>query len=143
MDIGSTFMKSLIKSPLRKLAGEHFAVISVPGRKTGKIYELPLNVTPSNGGYFATSLRSRTWWRNLRGGAEACLLLGGRQLPVRGEVIEAPQAVAVELEQYFIQNPGLARYFDVKTGPDGCPDPTDLARAATLRVAIRLRVIRV
>jgi hypothetical protein len=134
-------MKSLIKSPLHGLAGKSFAVITVTGRKTGKIYEVPLNVTPSGGGYFATSLRGRTWWRNLRGGVEACLLIGGRRLPVRGEVIEAPEAVVAELEQYFIQNPGLARYFDVKTGPDGCPDLADLARAATVRVAIRLRPI--
>lgn len=134
-------MKSLIKSPLRGLAGEHFAVISVPGRRTGKMYELPLNVTPSDGGYFATSLRSRTWWRNLRGGAEASLLLGGRRLLVRGEVIESPEAVVAELEQYFIQNPSLARYFEVETGPEGRPDPTDLRRAATIRVAIRLRVV--
>jgi hypothetical protein len=56
-------------------------------------------------------------------------------------LIEAPEAVVAELEQYFIQNPGLARYFDVKTGPDGCPDLADLARAATVRVAIRLRPI--
>ena len=143
MSIGSTFMTSLIKSPLRGLAGKSFAVIIVTGRKTGKIYELPLNITPSEGGYFATSLRDRTWWRNLRGGAAATLLIGGKPLPVQCEVIEASQAVVAELAQYFIQNPGLAHYFDVKTGPDGCPDPADLARAAMVRVAIRLRPVGV
>ena len=83
--------------------------------------------------YIAVSLRSRNWWRNLRGGRAANLRVAGKRYTVRGEVLEDHPAVVDALKQYFRQNPGYAKYFGVRLAPDGQPSSEDLDRAADTR----------
>jgi len=60
----------LIKSPFGKLMGENLAVITVTGRKTGRLISTPINVARQADVFTTTSTRERTWWRNLRDGVE-------------------------------------------------------------------------
>ena len=136
--ISNFFMKTIVNSPLHPLLGSRFAVITFEGRKTGKRYSTPINVTQDGDTFTAVSLRSRNWWRNLRGGRQAKLRVSGKQYVVRGEVLEDHAAVVDGLQQYFKQNPGYARYFGVRLAPDGQPSGEDLDRAADERVMIRL-----
>lgn len=136
--ISNFFMKTIVNSPLHPLLGKRFAVITVEGRKTGKHYSTPINVTQDGDTYLAVSLRDRNWWRNLRGGRQARLRVAGKQYAVRGDVLENRAAVVDGLKQYFKQNPGYARYFGVRLAPDGEPMSEDLDRAADERVIIRL-----
>ncbi len=135
--ISNFFMKAIVNSPLHPLLGKNFAVITFEGRKTGKRYSTPINVTQDGGAFTAVSLRNRTWWRNLRGGRQAQLRVSGRHYVVRGEVLEDHLAVADSLAQYFKLNPGYAKYFNVRLAPDGQPSGEDLDRAADERVIIR------
>jgi len=133
------FVKTLVNSPLHPLLGKSFAVITVTGRKTGKSIETPVNVVRLGETLMVISLRNRTWWRNLRGGRTARLRHVGKLLPVRGEVVEAPAEVSAGMSDYFAEYPGLAKYFNVTLGPDGKPDPRELARVAGERVLIKLQ----
>lgn len=135
--ISNFFMKTIVNSPLHPLLGNRFAVITFEGRKTGKRYSTPINVTQDGDNFTAVSLRSRNWWRNLRGGRQAELRVSGRQYIVRGEVLEDHGAVVDGLAQYFKQNPGYAKYFRVRLAPDGEPAREDLEQAADARVIIR------
>ena len=137
--ISNFFMKTIVNSPLHPMLGSNFAVITFEGRKSGKRYSTPINVKRNGDVFTAVSLRSRNWWRNLRGGRPAQLRVSGQQYTVRGEVLEDRSAVVAELAQYFEQNPGYAKYFDVRLAPDGEPLNEDLDRAADERVMIRLR----
>ena len=136
--ISNFFMKTIVNSPLHPLLGSRFAVITFEGRKTGKLYSTPINVTRDGDAFTAVSLRNRNWWRNLRGGRQAELRVSGRQYTVRGEVSEDHGAVVDGLTRYFKQNPGYARYFGVRLAPNGEPVSEDLERAADERVMIRL-----
>jgi deazaflavin-dependent oxidoreductase (nitroreductase family) len=136
--ISNFFMKTIVNSPLHPLLGNRFAVITFEGRKSGKRYSTPINVTQAGDTFTAVSLRSRNWWRNLRGGRGAELRVSGRQYTVRGEVLEDPGAVVDGLKQYFKQNPGYAKYFGVRFTPDGQLSDEDLERAAEARVIIKL-----
>ena len=137
--ISNFFMKTIVNSPLHPLLGSNFAVITFEGRKSGKRYSTPINVTQNGESFTAVSLRSRNWWRNLRGGRQAQLRVSGRQYVVRGEVLEDHDAVVGGLAEYFKQNQGYARHFGVRLGPDGQPSREDLDRAADERVIIQLR----
>jgi len=139
--ISNFFMKAIVNSPLHPMLGSNFAVITFEGRKSGKRYSTPINVTRNGDAFTAVSLRSRTWWRNLRGGQQAQLRVSGRQYEVRGEVLEDQGAVADGLAQYFKQNPAYAKYFSVRLAPDGQPSGEDLDRAADERVIIRLSAV--
>jgi deazaflavin-dependent oxidoreductase (nitroreductase family) len=136
--LGNFFVKAIATSPLHRMLGEGLGVITVEGRKTGRLYSTPINVTKENEGFTVTSLRSRSWWRNLRRGRTAQLQVSGRPYSVRGEVVEGHAEVARDLTRYFKQHPGYARYFGVRLAPDGEPIREDVERAAGERVIIHL-----
>lgn len=138
MNIGNAFMRAIALSPLHFLLGAGIAVIDVRGRKSGRTYSTPVNVVSDHRSYIVTSLRSRTWWRNLRGDQPAILTASGKRHNVRGQVIEDEAAVTAVLSDYFRAHPTYARYFRVKLAANGEPDTADIANAARERVVIRL-----
>ena len=73
-------------------------LVSVAGRKTGRIYTTPVNYIRDGDALTVISRRYRTWWRNLRGGAPVTLRLRGRDLRGTGEVTAVGgEAVAAAL----------------------------------------------
>ena len=136
--IGNFFVKAIVNSPFHPLLGDSIAVISVDGWKTGRRVSTPINVRREQDGWIVISMRKRTWWRNLRGGRTALLRLAGRQIPVRGDIVEARDEVIANLADYFRHNPGLVKYFDVQLDPEGNPDPAGLERESLKRVFIKL-----
>ncbi len=136
--IGNFFIKTIVNSPLHALLGDSFAVITVEGRKSGRLYSTPINVKRQKEGWIVISMRERTWWRNLRDGQTAILRIDGRKIPVRGKVVEEQNAVSAGLEDFFRQYPGYARYFKIRVDKNGKPDPVELGRAAGERILIQL-----
>ena len=136
--VSNFFMKTIINSPLHPLLGGSFAVITVEGRKTGRQYSTPVNVTQTGDGFTVVSLRSRTWWRNLRGGRLAQLRVSGKRYTVCGEVLERREEVIDGLARYFQEHPSYARHFGVRLDDGGQPVKDDLERVAGERVMIRL-----
>ncbi|MDJ1420542.1 MAG: nitroreductase family deazaflavin-dependent oxidoreductase [Candidatus Methanoperedens sp.] len=128
----------LLRSPLHMLASKSTLLITFTGRKSGKSYTTPVNYVPDGDVLYIVSLRSRTWWRNLRGGAHVIVRLRGRSLEAEGDVIEDYESVEKELMKYLQKVPQYGRYFKVRLDPGGHPDPEDVARAAQDRVMIRL-----
>ena len=136
--LGNFFVKTLITSPLHPLLGESFALITVTGRRTGNPITTPINTVCIEDVLTVISMRSRTWWRNLRSREVAQLRQAGRTFPVRAEVIEAPDGVDFWLKKYFTIYPGYMRYFEIIPDPDGKPSPQELQKVAGERVIIRL-----
>jgi len=134
-------MKSLLYSPLHGLVSKNVMSITFTGRKSGQVFTVPVNYVPDGDGLLTVSLRGRTWWRNLRGGAPVTIRLQGRELKAIAEVIEDEYAVATNLMALLQGAPGYARYLQVKPGPDGQPDFTDVCRAAQGRVIVRTRPV--
>jgi hypothetical protein len=138
---GNFIMKTMVQSPLHALVGDNLAVIMVEGSKTGKRYSTPINVVKDGEGFTVTSLRSRTWWRNLRDGKTAQLHVAGRKLPVQAEVVEDDAGVMKVLTEYFIAHPVYAKYYKVRLDDGGEPNLEDIRREAEQRVVVRLRLI--
>jgi len=136
--ISNFFMKAIINSPLHPLLGNAFGVITVEGCRTGKLYSTPINITRNGDDLTAVSLKSRTWWRNLRGGRQAQLRLAGRQFAVSSEVLESREAVIEGFRQYLKLNSGYAKYYGVHL-TDEQPAAEDLERLVSERVIIRFR----
>ncbi len=137
--IGNFFMKAIVNSPLHPLLGDNFAVITVEGRKTGKLYSTPVNVVNEGDAFTVVSLKSRSWWRNLRGGRPAQLRVSGQRYSVRGEVLENHDEVVEGLACHLKRHPGYAKYFGVRLAADGQPAGDDLERVADEKVIIHLR----
>lgn len=132
-------MIAFIKSPLGGIFGKGLAVITLKGRKTGKELSVPINIIDDKVKFTVISMRNRTWWRNLRGGAKVELWTKGQKLIVNGSVFEAPDEVKVALSQIFTQHFNMAKYFKVSFNPDGSLNGSDLDKAATERVVVKLQ----
>jgi deazaflavin-dependent oxidoreductase (nitroreductase family) len=140
--IGNFFMKAIIHSPIHAMLGPSFAVITVRGRKTGRKISLPINTIPQkDDSLLVVSMRNRTWWRNLEGGAQAGLRRAGKTTTVRAELITAEEKVAAGLSAYFAEYPGYAKYFDIPMLAECKPDPVRLRKLAGERVLLRLHSV--
>jgi deazaflavin-dependent oxidoreductase (nitroreductase family) len=134
----NALMSWLLRSPLHGMLSKGIILITVTGRKSGRKYTTPVNFVREGKMLWVTSLRQRTWWRNLMGGAPVSVLLAGRELKGRGEALTDEKAVRESLRTYLQKYPQYAKYFGVKFDPAGQPDPNDLARTAQERLMIRI-----
>ncbi len=133
-------MKWILRSPIHGLISKSVMLVTFAGRKSGKVYSVPVNYVRDGDQYLTVSYRQRNWWRNLRGGIPITIRMQGRDLKAVADVAEEAIPVAENLSALFHRAPQLARYLAVKLAPDGQPDPEDVARAASGRVVIHARL---
>jgi hypothetical protein len=132
-------MAALLRSPLHGMLSNNTMLITVKGRLSGREYTTPVSYSRQGEELWVISKRERTWWRNLRGGAPASLLMRGQQVPAYGEAVTDESQVASMLGEFLGHNPNLAKPLGVSM-PDGRADPQDLAESAKVRVFVRLRL---
>jgi hypothetical protein len=102
-------MRSLVRAGVRMGT---FAVLTVPGRRTGRGVHVPLVVFPYRGDrYLIASYGVVNWVRNLRAA-------GGRAELRRGRTTEKITAIELPAEQA-----GPILRFSLQTGPPGIPRP--------------------
>jgi hypothetical protein len=136
--IGNKFMIWMLRSPLHGIVSKNMALISVTGKKTGHLYQLPVNYQREAETVWITSYKYRSWWKNLRGGSPVVVRIQGVDFNGQAEVHETPNAVSDGLRTYFRLAPGMARYFSVELDAQGTPDSSDLARIVPGRVVVQI-----
>ena len=81
------------------------------------------------------------WWKNLRDGSSARILLRGEWKSVTPEVIGEPVVLAQTLRRMLAANPAVGVFMGIKPGPDGEPDAVALERERVRGfVVVRLRL---
>ncbi len=115
-------------------------LITVTGRKSGKRYTTPVSSIRDGETLLVISLKDRTWWKNLLGGAEVTVSLQGHALQARGEAFTDTETVAKTLLLILQRVPGYRRLYHLKLDATGQPEhPEDLTRLAQDRVIVRVR----
>lgn len=128
------FMVPLLKSPLHFFISGNTMLLNIKGKKSGKVYQVPVNYLQIGDRLLSISLSGRTWWRNLRGGTDVKVRLKGREFDAHAVVEEGQSEVSQLLGEYVSVVPQQAKYFDVQLDPSGKPE--DVARAAQGRVVV-------
>jgi len=126
---GNSFVKFILLSPLHSLLSKNTLLITVTGRKTGRLITTPVNYVRDNDALWVISKRDRRWWRNLRGGAQVSLHLRGRDIKGFAKAILDPTMVVTHLAGYIQQISYSARSLGIHTEA-GKPNFDDLARVA-------------
>lgn len=127
----------LLRSPLHGVMSGSVMLVTVTGRKSGKAYTTPVNYVEDGGVLWTTSLRSRTWWRNLRPApAPVTLRLRGADRRATGQAIEDAAAVTAAFERLFRLRPAYAGRFGVRSSGGGF-DPGGMAKVAAERVMVK------
>jgi deazaflavin-dependent oxidoreductase (nitroreductase family) len=133
----------LLKSPLHGFISRNVMLTTVAGRKSGNQISTPTNYLRDGNTLWVISWRERTWWRNLRGGANVRVLLAGRRVEGSGQVIEEEKAVAQSLFDYYRKVPQLAKYVQIGLDAAGLPVSSDCERAAKKMVVVRIDLIQI
>jgi len=133
-------LTTILCSPLHPLLSGNTLALTYIGHQSGRTYTTPVNYVRDGNRLWATSYRTRTWWRNLRGGMPVSLRLQGREVKATGQALEDEAAVIEALAAYLGKVPGWAKYFKVGLDANGQPNRNDIARAAKERVMIQFQL---
>lgn len=85
------FVRRLLRTSLPGRLRDQVMVIDFTGRKTGRLYSLPLSAHQIDGVLYA--MTSAPWKNNFRDGADAHVLHNGRATAMRGELLDDPAVV--------------------------------------------------
>lgn len=136
----NSVVKWLLSSPIHGVMSRNTMVIEYQGRKSGKRRSVPVNYQRRDSELLTTSLKSRVWWRSLRGGTPVRVLLRGRWYEARADVIEDEEGVARGISEYLELAPTWAKYFGVGLDAGGKPRSGDVLSSSRDKVVIRSRV---
>jgi F420H(2)-dependent quinone reductase len=131
----------LLNSRFHKMVSGSTVLLTIKGRKSGRLINVPVNYIRDGKTLWVVSDRNRIWWRNLTGGAPLTVLLTRKTRPARAEVILHDREVMHALGEYFKLAPHMAKYFKLKLDHEGNPGPSDLGAAARTRVVIKITLI--
>jgi len=135
---GNDFMIFFLRTPLHIFMGKTM-LITVTGRKTAKKYTTPVGYYRSNGNLWIISSRDRTWWRNVKDGAEVSLRLHGKDVTGFAEAVLDEESVANQVMEYVRQIPISAKSLGVRV-ENGEPHPKDAARLAKERLFVKIKL---
>ena len=130
----------VLKSPLHFLLSKGMMLITVTGRKSGKLISTPVAYLREGNTLWVVSRRTSKWWRNLRGGAVVQVHLAGRKMNGQGSLIEDQQAVAQRLFENFKADARGARFAQVKLDAAGQPIYADCERTAETMMVVGIKL---
>ena len=134
---GNDFVRFFLRTPLHVLLGNTM-LITVTGCKTGKKYSTPVGFYRENDSLWVMTSRNRTWWRNVKNGANVSLLLKGKTVSAFAEAELNEKAVEECMLDYIRQVPMAANPLGIRM-ENTVPNREDLARAAKDRLFVKIR----
>lgn len=128
LSLGTRLINSLFRVLTRLgLEATYRHILTVPGRKTGRLYSTPVDVIEfDDQRWLVAGYGPTNWVRNVRAAGEATLSRGRRSHRFRVEEADRPAAVPV-LRKYMTEIRVTRPYFDA------APDSPDQDVAAELR----------
>jgi hypothetical protein len=132
-----------VVSLLLQLPGVHrigsadIMLLEVTGRKSGRIYQIPLGYARYQSTVFTTT--DDRWWRNLRDGAPVRLLLARRWYRGVGQAVLDREMAMNGMRDLVAGCPRYAKWLNIARDQDGHAVAGDLARELDNgRIVIRI-----
>lgn len=104
---GNPFMKALLRSPLHGLVSHSYLIIGVTGRKSGRLYETPVQYQQVGETLWIITSAAYVWWRNLIGAAPVTVIVTLRGQPHTGTAAVHTDAATIQTALHTIY-PGLS-----------------------------------
>lgn len=133
---GNDFVTFFLRTPLHVFMGNTM-LITVTGCKTGRKYSTPVGFYREGDTLWVISNRDRTWWRNVKTGANVSLLLKGKTVKAFATAELDEKEVETRLLNYIHQMPMLARSLGIRMD-NKIPNADDVARVAKDRLFIQV-----
>lgn len=116
----------ILRSPLHGRLGEHLALLSFTGRRSGTTYTTPVAYAQTDDTLLLGTASG--WSRNLVGGAPVRVRLRGQERAGRAEVIADEGGMTDAYRTMLTLAPGFRRALAVRLDPSGEPNRDDVAR---------------
>lgn len=141
MAVANVVVRWLLRSPLHFLLSDTLLLLTYWGRKSGKRYTNPVSYTREGEVVTVTAFTSRTWWKQVRGGAPVLVEIKRQQLRGTAEVISDDQAaIAASLFALLLKHPHLAKGYHIPLEADGQPNPDAVHQLAHVVVLVRIHL---
>jgi len=137
---GNGFMSWVLRSPLHGMLSNGMMLITVTGSRTGKKYTTPVEYFREDELLWVMTSRDRTWWKNLRGGAEVSLLLKRKPVTAIAEPDLDAKAVEARMVEYIKHVPQAAKPLGIRI-ENGKANAEDIARTAEDRLFVKIKRI--
>ena len=130
-------LRALLQSPLHRAVSRDLMLLHVTGRRSGRVYVVPVGRHEHDGQLVASAAGARR--RNLAGGADLEVTLDGRRRRANGELVDDPQQVA-EIFGGLLARLGLkqANRLGLRGNVDRAPTVDELRAALVDRRVVRL-----
>lgn len=131
IDAVNPLVRWILRSRVHRLLDRMLVVLHVVGRRTGRVYRIPVGYLESGGRLWVVT--QHRWRSNLRGGGVVEVTARGRRVEMTATLEEDPDRVA-EIGRQLIQDLGwrrVCRWLGLQTDSATCPT------AATLAAAVR------
>lgn len=135
---GNDFVTFMLRTPLHHFMGNTMLII-VTGRKTGKKYTTPVGYYRVDETVWVITNRDRTWWRNVKDGADVSMRIHGKNVNGFAEAILDEEAIAARVGEYLVHVPLAIKPLGVRM-ENGEPHPEDAARLAKERLFVRIKL---
>lgn len=131
-------MEFILRAPLlHRIVSHTLMLISVRGRKTGRVYTTPVGFHWLDDAMYVPT--ASTWSRNLRGGARVVLTYRGRPRGGHGELIEDTGEVAAVYRRLLDEvGIGNARRLGFRVNEQRDPTDAELRQAVAERAIVRI-----
>ncbi|HSL46628.1 MAG TPA: nitroreductase/quinone reductase family protein [Anaerolineales bacterium] len=137
---GNDFVTFFLRTPLHVFMGNTM-LLTVTGCRTGKEYSTPVGFYRDGDTLWVMTSRDRTWWRNVKNGAQVSILLKGRTMDAfAGAELDA-KAVETRLRDYIQHIPMAAKSLGIRM-ENKIPNAEDLTRVAKDRLFVRIEPFR-
>lgn len=136
---GNDFMAWVLRSPFHGVLSNGMMLITITGCKTGNKYTTPVGYYREGDSLWVITSRDRTWWRNLRGGANVNLLLKRKPVTAFAEPELDEQAVVMRMSEYLHHVPMAAGQLGIRMDK-GKPNTEDIEQTAKHRLFVRIKL---
>lgn len=120
-------MRMALHSPAHFVFSDSVVVIKYKGRRTGNSYEVPVRYVEKDGVIQLYTDKRAGWWPNLKDNASITFRIRGRDVPYATQVlIDEPEKIKHELQDYLNKFPEDAVYHDVRLDSDKRPIEADI-----------------
>ena len=133
--------RAIARSPLHPLISDNIVVLIFPGKKSGKIYSIPVSyLETSDKEMVCLTDRPYIWWRNLINNKNIQILLRGKLLNAEADVeFENDDLIAENLTAMCIHSK-IDAYFANVGFKNDIPIETDIIAAASKMTLIKLSI---
>jgi len=136
---GNGFVTFFLRTPLHVFLGNTM-LITVTGCRTGKRYSTPVGFYKDGENLWVLTNRDRTWWRNVKSGADVSLLLKGKTVRALAEVELEKGSVEERMLEYIRRIPMAAKSLGIRV-ENKTPNLDDVARVAKDRLFVKIQPV--